>query len=173
MQTTTIVDELAARFAGSQALFARAQRLLPSGTSHDSRRMQPCPIYVDRAQGAHKWDVDGNELICYLIGHGALLLGNGHPAIVEAVGAAARRGFHFGADHPLEIEWAAQIVDMVPSAERVRFTSSGTEASLLAMQLARAATGREKILKFTYHFHGWHDAAHVGVDTPLEGPAVG
>ena len=80
---------------------------------------------------------------------------------------------HFGAEHPLEVEWAAQIVAMVPSAQRVRFTSSGTEATQLAMQLARAATGRAKILKFAGHFHGWHDAARVGADTPADQTPVG
>lgn len=170
MRTTTIAAEFAAEFAGSRAIYERAVGVLPNGSSHDSRRL---PLYVERAQGARKWDVDGHEIICYHMGHGALLLGNGHPAIVQAVAEAAGRGMHFGADHPLEVDWAARIVAMVPSAERVRFTSSGTEASLLAMQLARAATEREKILKFAYHFHGWHDAAHVGVDAPSAGPAVG
>ncbi|HKC76273.1 MAG TPA: aminotransferase class III-fold pyridoxal phosphate-dependent enzyme, partial [Chloroflexota bacterium] len=80
---------------------------------------------------------------------------------------------HFGAEHPLEIDWAAQIVAMVPSAERARFTSSGTEASMLALQLARAVTQREKVLKFAYHFHGWHDAVSVGVDEPTAYPSTG
>ncbi len=173
MLTTTIVEEFSAAFAGSRALYEKAQGVLPGGLSHDVRRANPFPLYVGRALGSHKWDVDGHELICYQMGHGALLLGNSHPAIVQAVAEAAGLGMHFGAENPLVIDWARQIVDMVPSAEVVRFTSSGTEASLLAMQLSRAYTGREKILKFAHHFHGWHDAAHVGVNVPAERPAAG
>jgi glutamate-1-semialdehyde 2,1-aminomutase len=173
MLTTTIVEEFSAAFAGSRARYEKAQGVLPGGLSHDVRHANPFPLYVNRALGSRKWDVDGHELICYQMGHGALLLGNSHPAIVQAVAEAAGLGMHFGAENPLVIDWSQQIVDMVPSAELVRFTSSGTEASLLAMQLSRAYTGREKILKFAHHFHGWHDAAHVGVNIPAEQPAAG
>jgi glutamate-1-semialdehyde 2,1-aminomutase len=169
----TILDEFSTRFAGSRAMHARARAVLPGGLSHDVRHMRPFPVFVDRAAGSRKWDVDGHELICYHMGHGALLLGHGHPAIVRAVAEQAGRGMHFGAEHPLEIDWAAQVISMVPSAERVRFTSSGTEASMLALQLARAVTQREKVLKFAYHFHGWHDAAYVGVDVPVAHPSTG
>ena len=169
----TILDEFSTQFTGSCAMHARARAVLPGGLSHDIRHMRPFPVFVDRVDGSRKWDVDGHELICYHMGHGALLLGHSHPAIVRAVAAQAGRGMHFGAEHPLEIDWAAQIVSMVPSAERVRFTSSGTEASMLALQLARAATQREKVLKFAYHFHGWHDAAYVGVDVPVAHPSTG
>ena len=169
----TILDEFSTHFAGSRAMHARARTVLPDGLSHDLRHMRPFPVFVDRAAGSRKWDVDGHELICYHMGHGALLLGHSHPAIVRAVAEQAGRGMHFGAEHPLEIDWAAQIVSMVPSAERVRFTSSGTEASMLALQLARAVTQREKVLKFAYHFHGWHDAAYVGVDVPVAHPSTG
>src|SRR5205085_12659592 len=137
------------------------------------RQMRPFLVVVDGAAGTSKWVVDDHELICYHMGHGALLLGHSHPAIVRAVAEQAGRGMHFGAEHPLEIDWAAQIVAMVPSAERVRFTSSGTEASMLALQLARAVTQREKVLKFAYHFHGWHDAVSVGVDEPVAHPSTG
>jgi glutamate-1-semialdehyde 2,1-aminomutase len=169
----TILDEFSTHFAGSHAMHERARTVLPGGLSHDVRHMRPFPVFVDRAAGSRKWDVDGHELICYHMGHGALLLGHSHPAIVRAVAEQAGRGMHFGAEHPLEIDWAAQIVSMVPSAERVRFTSSGTEASMLALQLARAVTQREKVLKFAYHFHGWHDAAYVGVDEPSAHPSTG
>src|SRR5919199_269405 len=169
----TILNEFSAQFAGSRAMHEKACAVLPGGLSHDLRHMRPFPVFVDRAAGSRKWDVDGHELICYHMGHGALLLGHSHPAIVRAVAEQAGRGMHFGAEHPLEIDWAAQVISMVPSAERVRFTSSGTEASMLALQLARAVTQREKVLKFAYHFHGWHDAAYVGVDAPVAHPSTG
>src|ERR687888_876259 len=169
----TILEEFSAQFAGSRAMHEKACAVLPGGLSHDVRHMRPFPVFVDRAAGSRKWDVDGHELICYHMGHGALLLGHSHPAIVRAVVEQAGRGMHFGAEHPMEIDWAAQIISMVPSAERVRFTSSGTEASMLALQVARAVTQREKVLKFAYHFHGWHDAAYVGVDVPVAHPSTG
>ena len=139
------------------AHYARASRVLPSGVTHDGRYLRPFPIYVERAAGSHKWDEDGHEYIDYVMGHGALLLGHCHPAVVAAVAVQATRGTHYGAGHALEIEWAERIVELVPSAELVRFTSSGTEATLMALRLARAATGRPAILKFDRHFHGWHD----------------
>ena len=122
------------------------------------------PLYVERAQGSHKWLVDGRELIDYTMGHGALLLGHAHPAVVSAVQAQVAHGTHYGASHPLEIEWAETIASMVHSVDEVRFTSSGTEAAMLALRLARAATGRDRIAKMQEHFHGWYDAVSVDLD---------
>jgi glutamate-1-semialdehyde 2,1-aminomutase len=104
------------------------------------------------------------------MGHGALLLGHSHPEVVSAVRAQAGRFFHPGANHELECDWAELVIRLVPSAERVRFTSSGTEASLLALRVARAATGRDKIVKLSGHFHGWHDQVAVGSDPPFDRP---
>ena len=154
----------------SAALHARARRLMPGGVTHDVRLAAPFPVAVARAEGARKWDLDGHELICYVLGHGSLLLGHGHPAVVAAVRQQATRSFHPGACHELESEWAELVIRLVPSAERVRFTSSGTEASLLALRLARAATGRGKVVKLAGHFHGWHDQAAMGADPPFDGP---
>jgi glutamate-1-semialdehyde 2,1-aminomutase len=131
---------------------------------------EPFPLAVSHAEGSRKWDLDGHELICYVMGHGALLLGHSHPAVVAAVREQAARSFHPGACHELESDWAERVIGLVPSAERVRFTSSGTEASLLALRLARAATGRERIIKLAGHFHGWHDQAAVGADEPFDQP---
>ncbi|MBI2290114.1 MAG: aminotransferase class III-fold pyridoxal phosphate-dependent enzyme, partial [Betaproteobacteria bacterium] len=125
-----------------------ARGLLPSGIVHDARRTWPYGLYVDRAMGSRKWDIDGNEYVDYHGGHGALLLGHQHPAVVAAVQAQLRKGMHFAAGHELQIEWARLIQELIPSAERVRFTSSGTEATLLAMRLARASTGKGKIVRF-------------------------
>src|SRR6516165_647392 len=119
----------------SKAHAQRASRVLPGGVTHDVRRAAPFPLAVARADGAHKWDLDGHELICYVMGHGALLLGHSHPEVVAAVRAQAGRFFHPGANHELECDWAELVIRLVPSAERVRFTSSGTEASLLALRV--------------------------------------
>lgn len=157
-------------FAGSARLYRRAVELFPSGLTHDARYFWPFPIYAERAQGACKWDVDGHRLIDYWMGHGALLLGHSHPAVVEAVQAQAARATHPGACHPLEVEWAGLVRRLMPAAERIRFTNSGTEATHLAMRLARAFTGQPRIVKFQGHFHGWHDYAAAGAE-PLAGIA--
>ena len=126
----------------SKAHAQRASRVLPGGVTHDVRRAAPFPLAVARADGAHKWDLDGHEIICYVMGHGALLLGHSHPDVVAAVRQQATVAFHPGASHELETEWAEAVEDHVPSAEVVRFTASGTEASLLALRLARASRRR-------------------------------
>jgi glutamate-1-semialdehyde 2,1-aminomutase len=165
-----LVGRWAAENPRSAALSARARRLLPGGVAHDVRLADPFPVAVATAAGARKRDLDGHELVCYVMGHGALLFGHGHPAIVAAVREQATRSFHPGACHELEADWAEMVTRLVPSAERVRFTSSGTEASLLALRLARAVTGRDKIVKLAGHFHGWHDQVAVGSDPPFDQP---
>jgi len=153
----------------SQALFARAQKLFPDGVTHDNRRMQPFPIFVERADGAYKWDVDGRQYIDYWMGHGALLMGHNPPHVRDAVLEQAARGTHYGASHPLEVAWAEWVCRLVPGAERVRFTASGTEATHMALRLARAYTGKRRVVKFAGHFHGWHEGLEVGVQAPYEG----
>ncbi len=154
----------------SEALFRRACAAIAGGLSHDIRHLSPFPIYVDRAQGSRKWDVDGHELIDYWVGHGALFLGHGHPAVRDAIVGQLSRGTHYGACHELEVRWAEQVLKLMPWVDRIRFVGSGTEATLLAMRLARAATGKSKIVKFEGHFHGWHDYAVVGVRPPFDRP---
>src|SRR5215472_6837226 len=154
----------------SQALNARARRLLPGGVTHDVRLTEPFPVAVARAEGARKWDLDGHELICYAMGHGALLLGHSHPEVVSAIRAQAGQFLLPGASQELECDWAALVIRLVPSAELVRFTASGTEATLLALRLARAATGRDRIVKLAGHFHGWHDQVAIGADAPFDQP---
>ena len=158
-----------ARTPRAAALNRKARGVLPGGIVHDSRRMSPYGIYGDHALGSHKWDIDGNEYVDYYGGHGSLLLGHGHPQVLAAVHAQVDKGMHLAAAHELEVEWAGLIQAMVPSAERVRFTSSGTEATQLAMRLARAATGRRRIVRFLTHFHGWHDHAAGGVHDHFDG----
>lgn len=164
-------DQYSYQHPGSARLYAEALEVFPGGVTHDSRYMTPFPLYVSRAQGSRKWDVDGNEYIDFVMGHGALLLGHSHPAIVEAVTQQVARGTHPGACTELELEWGKLVKKLVPSAERVKFTSSGTEASLMAMRLARAYTGKEKIAKFIGHFHGWHDYTQIGERPPFDIPS--
>jgi glutamate-1-semialdehyde 2,1-aminomutase len=148
---------------GDTDLAERAQRVLPGGATHAARTYDP-RIYVTRSSGSRKWLIDGTELIDYTMGHGALLLGHAHPAVVEAVREQVTRGTHYGAAHPLEVEWAELITALVPSAEKVRFTASGTEAVMLALRVARVASGRDRIVKLEDHFHGWSDVVSAFID---------
>jgi glutamate-1-semialdehyde 2,1-aminomutase len=167
---TTILETYGARHPKAAALFERARRAIPGGITHDIRHLTPFPIYVESAQGTRKRDVDGHEYVDYWMGHGALFLGHGHPEVVAAVQAQMARGTHLGACHELEVRWAELVNRLVPSAELTRFTMSGTEATHLAMRIARAATGRPRIVKLAGHFHGWHDGAVAGVNPPYEVP---
>jgi glutamate-1-semialdehyde 2,1-aminomutase len=161
--------EYRARTRRSAELYTQACKVLPAGLTHDSRTLLPYPIYASRASGPRKWDVDGNEYVDYFGGHGALLLGHGHPAVLEAIREQAPLGTHWGASHELEVRWAELVNRLVPCAEMVRFTASGTEASHLALRLARAFTGRPKVIRFTGHFHGWHDGVAPGGMSHFEG----
>jgi glutamate-1-semialdehyde 2,1-aminomutase len=172
-QAPTIEQEFIAEHPKSYELFQRSRAAVPGGITHDIRHAKPFPVYVEQALGSKKWDVDGHELIDYTLGHGALILGHSHPQIVDAVIAQMRKGTHYGAGHRLEVEWAEWINRLVPSAEKVKFTSSGTEATMLAMRLARAITGRTKVIKFAGHFHGWHDYAVPGIMPPYDQPPPG
>ena len=169
-----IIAAYRAATPGSAAAAEKASRLFPSGVTHDSRYIEPYGLYIARAKGPRKWDVDGNCYVDYFGGHGALLLGHCHPKVVQAVHDQIERGTHFGASHEVEIAWAEWILKLVPSAERVRFTSSGTEATLMALRLARAFTGKSKIIRFKHHFHGWHDHMTSGFASHFDGsPTTG
>lgn len=168
----SLTERFEGEFANSRKLFERAKVLFPNGVTHDLRYLDPFPIYIDRAFGARKWDVDGHELIDFWSGHGAMLLGHSHPEIVAAVQRQVGRSTHPGGCHDLEIEWGQWVQRLVPSAEKIRFVSSGTEATLMALRLARIYTGRPKVLKFTGHFHGWHDFVIPAADPPYDGSPV-
>ena len=157
----------------SLAMNERARRVLPDGIEHDQRIHKPFPVYMERSDSAYKWDLDGNRYIDLVVGHGALLLGHNHPVVMGKVAEQIRRGTHFGASHENMIRWGEWVCNLVPSAEMVRFFSSGTEATMMAMRLARNLTGKNKILKFDGHFHGWHDLATVAVYEPYEIPTSG
>ncbi len=166
--TSGIDDAYRAASPHSAALYARAVELMPSGINHDVRRIDPFPIYVDHADGARKWDADGHELIDYAIGHGALILGHGHPAIVAAIREQAGKVTHASAPTEHEVRWAELVTRLVPCAEKVRFMLSGTEATMLAMRIARGATGKDVIVRIQGHFHGWHDYAMLEWLPPYE-----
>jgi glutamate-1-semialdehyde 2,1-aminomutase len=168
----SLTERYAAAFPRSRQLHEQARGIFPNGVTHDLRYLEPFPVYIDRAAGGHKWTVEGRRLIDWWAGHGAILLGHSHPAIVEAVQRQMARATHPGACHEGEILWGQWVQKLIPSAERVRFVSSGTEATLMALRLARLHTGRPKVLKFRGHFHGWHDFLIPGADGPSDSTSV-
>lgn len=155
----------------SRQLFAEQIELVPGGYTHRARVLQPFPIFVDRNVGAYKWDVDGHRYVDYWVGHGAMLLGHAHPVVVDAIKRQAERGLHAGGETELGLEWAKLVRELVPAAETVRFTASGGEATQLAIRVARAYSGKSKILTFRGGFHGWHDAATIGAVPPWDVPS--
>ncbi len=167
--TTTVATT---RYAGSQAHRDRAVKTLARGVATAMRAGQrPVPLTIDHGRGAYLIDVDGHSYIDYVLGFGPLLLGHAPEAVVSAVTRQLRRGFTFGAQHELEAEVAELIVEAVPCAELVCFSTTGSEAVHAALRLARAATGRTKLVKFEGHYHGWIDP--VFVSTPGLAPVEG
>ena len=143
-------------------LSQRARQALPGGVSHELRYRDPHPMYIDRAIGAEKWDVEGRRYVDFKMGSASQMLGHCHPVIVEALRKQAERSV-FSADcHEAEIKWAEWIKRLYPSAERTRFTASGSEATMLALRLGRAWSGKDHVLRVDGHFHGWHDHALKG-----------
>ena len=169
LSNSRIIAAYREKTPGSAELAKDAGDLFPSGITHDARNVDPYCVFIQRAQGPHKWDVDGNRYIDYFGGHGALLLGHRNPIVTEAVREAFDEGTQFGSNHPREVKWAHAIQRLVPSAERIRFTSSGTEATLMGVRLARAFTGRQTLLRFKGHFHGWHDQMASGYTNHFDG----
>lgn len=159
----------------TEALYERAQRVLAGGVSSDARRPAPgqLPLYVDHASGAYLWDVDGKRYIDYVLGQGPMVLGHCPAPVVEAVTRQAARGMAYSAQHELEVQAAELLTELVPCAELVRFNTVGSEAVLGAWRVARGVTGRQRILKFEGHYHGWLDAALWSLHPALEaaGPA--
>jgi glutamate-1-semialdehyde 2,1-aminomutase len=168
MSATSNVSARSSERANTEEFYERASRVLAGKVGHDLRATEPLPLYIQRGAGSRKWDVDGKEYIDFLLGNGALLLGHADADVIAAVEAALVHGSHFGSDHPLHIEWAELVQSLVPCAERVRFVNSGSEATLLALRVARAYTKRNKILRFHGHFHGWHDDVVHGYNPPFD-----
>ena len=154
----------------SERLFARAQRVIPGGVNSPVRAFRAVggtPRFIARADGAYLWDADGRRYIDYVGSWGPMILGHGHPAVLEAVAQAARDGLSFGAPTEREIELAEEIVKLVPGLEQVRLVSSGTEAAMSAIRLARGATGRSRLIKFEGCYHGHADALLVKAGSGL------
>lgn len=154
----------------NQALFERAKHLIPGGVNSPVRAFKAVggtPRFVQRAQGAHFWDANGQRYIDYIGSWGPMILGHGHPAVVDAVQKAVLEGFSFGAPTEREVELAEEIIKLVPSIDMVRLVSSGTEAGMSAIRLARGATGRKKIIKFEGCYHGHADALLVKAGSGL------
>jgi glutamate-1-semialdehyde 2,1-aminomutase len=151
-------------------LFERAQKLIPGGVNSPVRAFKAVggtPRFIQRAQGAYFWDADGRRYIDYIGSWGPMILGHGHPAVVQAVQKAVLEGFSYGAPTEREVELAEEIVKLVPSIEMVRLVSSGTEATMSVIRLARGATGRNKIIKFEGCYHGHSDALLVKAGSGL------
>ena len=156
--------------SSNQALFERAQRVIPGGVNSPVRAFRAVggtPRFIARAQGPYMWDAQGQRYIDYIGSWGPMILGHGHPAVLDAVLKAAADGLSFGAPTEREIELAEAIIAIVPSVEQVRLVSSGTEACMSALRLARGATGRSKIIKFEGCYHGHADALLVKAGSGL------
>ncbi len=150
----------------SMRLFAEAMKVMPGGVSSNARLWQsalfcpiytPCTIFANKANGAHIWDVDGNKYIDFRLGFGPVILGHGDPYVTREVDKATKKGTLFALDNELELSVSKQIISMVPCAEKVRFSVTGTESTMHAIRLARAYTGKDVIVKFEGHYHGGHD----------------
>jgi len=159
---TTIEKRYIDMHPGSAERHVKAKDIFPDGVTHDGRRLSPFPIYATHGMGPYKWDVDGNRIIDYWTGHGSLILGHSHPDVVAAVREQVGIGTHLSASSDLEIRWGQLVQQLIPSAEKLRFHSSGTEATLMALRMARAYTSKSKVIKFEEHFHGWHDYVSAG-----------
>ncbi len=164
----TIAERYAQKFGKSVEWYERGKSLFAGGITHQTRFISPFPVYIDYAEGPYKYDVDENQIIDYVMGNGSLLMGHSPAEVISAVNAQLTRGTHLGGASTHEVRYAEAVKSLMPSIERIRFTSSGTESTYLALRLARAYTGKTKIVKFHEHFHGWHDYA-----TPESGQALG
>ncbi len=145
----------------SQELHERAVAVMPGGTTRTTTYFAPYPLYIERGEGCRIWDADGTERIDMLGNYTAMILGHAHPKIVEAIRHQAARGTAFAAANSVEVELATLLCERVPSFDAVRFCNSGTEATMFAMRLARAFTGRPKIARIEGGYHGTHDYAEV------------
>jgi glutamate-1-semialdehyde 2,1-aminomutase len=154
-------------------MFERAKKLEPAGVSYRNRYFEPYPFFVKRAKGAKLTDLDGNEYTDYWCTHFAAILGHAHSVVMQAIRNQAENGWHHGVEHELEITHAEALTKHVPSAEMVRYASSGSDANFFAVRLARTYTKRSKIAKFERGWHGPDDALHLAIRPPFNMPLSG
>jgi glutamate-1-semialdehyde 2,1-aminomutase len=166
---TTPAAEFARVTPGSRDAWDRASSRVPGGVTSNVRYFPPHPVFMERAHGARLWDVDGREYVDYCLAFGPQIAGHGHPRVQDAITRElARAGTTiFGDPTTLELEMAERLARLIPSAEMVRFTNSGTEATMHAIRVARGVTGRARVIKFEGHYHGVHDAVLYNLDRPV------
>ena len=151
----------------SKKLFEEARRFTPGGVHSGIRFFKPYPIFIERARGSRIYDVDGNEYVDYHLAFGPVILGHSHPQVVKAVRDQLEKGIIYGLSNELEMKVAKKIVQHVPSAQMVKFCNTGTEATYHAIRVARAFTGKNKVIKFEGAYHGWHDYVNISVGPSL------
>jgi len=173
MSETPTSPAAATQFTPSEAhaaLMARARQVMPGGVTSTARFNQAlqAPFYVSRAVGSKLYDLDGREYIDLCCSHGASLLGHRHPAIVEALAQAAEIGYACSAEFEAHVQLAEQVCQLIPCSERVRFCTSGSEATLHLLRVCRAVTGRDKVMRIVGHFHGYHEFLYIGGQPPMD-----
>jgi glutamate-1-semialdehyde 2,1-aminomutase len=152
----------------SENLFKRAKGVMPGGISHNIHYFPPYPFFVKRTKGPNIWDVDGNEYIDLWMGNYTHILGYCHPVIIRAIEEQLEQGIHWGLVYEKQVEWAELVQELIPYAEMVRFCSSGTEATMYAVRIARALTGKKTILKIAGGWHGANSDLSLGIKMPYE-----
>ena len=157
------------RFSRSAQLLERSQKVLAGGVSSDVRRAElPHPLFFASGKGSRVWDVDGNEFIDYVLAQGPLLLGHNPQPVLEAVALQLQKGLMYAAQHEAELELAELLTEVIPCAERVRFNSTGSEAVITVLRVARAYRNRKFVIKFEGQWHGWYDSLFVSTAPPLD-----
>src|SRR2546423_252035 len=156
-QPRTIEDECRATTARSRALHEQALQVMPGGITRTSIYSEPYPVYAARGEGCRGWDVDGTRRLDLVVNYTALVVGHAHPQVVKAIQEQAALGTSFAAPNQPEVRLATELVERVASIEKIRFTNSGTEATMMALRLARAFTGRRKFAMVEGGYHGSHD----------------
>ncbi|AIX08239.1 MULTISPECIES: aspartate aminotransferase family protein [Bacillus] len=164
------LTEFENRTSKSRAFFSKAKEIMPGGVTANIKSFDPYPIIMEKGKGAYLYDLDGNKYVDYLLSYGALMLGHGHPKIIKAINQQLEEEgtMLFGTPHQLELSMGEKIKELYPSMERIRYTNSGTEATLLTLRLAYAYTGKTKIAKFEGHYHGGYDQVLLSVNPSLE-----
>ncbi len=154
----------------AEALFRRAQNVMPGGVASSTRlnKAIDIPFYVSRGKGSHLYNLDGESCIDMCCSHGAGLLGHGHPAVVTAMRQAEELGYTCAAESEHQVELAEKLCDMIPCYDRVRFCTSGSEATLHMLRACRAYTGRDKVIRLVGHFHGYHEFLYIGGQPPMD-----